>query len=107
MKTFDRRWRFKKPAFFSAAALLLAVLLAGCDENPVDKYGTGLVDTYKSVQPAADAASVSLLRQSIKAFRAAYGRYPDSLGELEAFAGTKLDSEKYDYNPSTGTIALK
>ena len=88
-----------------AGALMLFFL--GCKENPVEQYGTGLVDAYKKAEPAADEANVAMLRQSIQAFRAAQGRFPESLEELEGMTGTSIDPEQYLYDPGTGQLSRK
>lgn len=87
--------------------MLLLTFAAGCKENPVEEYGTGLVDKYQSTQKDADAASLSLLRQSIRMYRTANGRYPASLDELSAATGTELDPEKFAYDPATGELTLR
>lgn len=86
--------------------MLLLAFAAGCKENPVEEYGTGLVDKYQSTQKDADAASLSLLRQSIQLYRTANGRYPASLDELASATGTELDPEKYSYDPASGELTL-
>lgn len=82
-------------------------MFTGCEENPVDEYGTGLIKAYKQSQPAADSANLRLLQQSAETFRAARGRYPRDLSELEAFTGAQIPSGKFSYDPSSGQISLK
>jgi hypothetical protein len=87
------------------AVVLLMAAAAGCDrENPVEKYGTGLTDSYKRAERAAEDATLSALRGSIAAYRSANGRYPQDLKELSAFSGLEVDAEKYGYDPATGEI---
>lgn len=99
-----------RPARLILLILFFAVLLlfsAGCKENPVEEYGTGIVESYKSTGQKADQASLSLLKTSIRTFYTANGRYPESLDELSQSTGARLDPSRYDYNPETGEIALK
>lgn len=88
-------------------SLCLVFLVSGCEDNPVDRYGTGLVDSYKSTQEKADAASLALARSAAQTFRTANGRYPESLEELSSSMGSNLDPSKYSYDPATGEISLK
>jgi hypothetical protein len=90
---------------FVAGALTL--LFLGCEENPVEQYGTGLVDAYKKAEPAADEANLAMLQQSIQAFRAAKGRFPENLEELQGMTGTSIDPEQYLYDPGTGQLSRK
>jgi hypothetical protein len=86
---------------------MLMALFLGCEENPVEQYGTGLVDAYKKAEPAADAANLAMLRQSVQAFRAANGRFPESLEELQGMTGTPIDPQLYLYNPETGELSMQ
>jgi hypothetical protein len=96
-----------KRLFLLAFSLCLVFLVSGCEDNPVDRYGTGLVDSYKSTQEKADAASLAMTRSAVQTFRTANGRYPESLEELSSSTGTKLDASKYAYDPATGEISPK
>jgi hypothetical protein len=84
-----------------------ALLFLGCEENPVEQYGTGLVESYKKAEPAANEANLAMLRQSIQAFRAANGRFPENLEELQGMTGTPIDPEQYLYDPGTGQLSMK
>lgn len=96
-----------KALCMTAAVLSLALFVLGCEGNPVEEYGTGLVNAYQSTGQKADRASLSLLKTSIRTFHTAHGRYPESLEELSQSTGTRLDPSHYDYDPATGEIALK
>jgi hypothetical protein len=86
----------------------LTIIFASCkDKNPVEQYGDTLIKTYKNTQQFGDRTSLQNLQESTKAFHAANGRYPNDLKELEGFTGTALDSNKYEYDPSRGTITQK
>lgn len=87
------------------SALLALFLLSGCEENPVRDYGTGLVETYKSTEKKAGAANLAVAQRTVEAFRAANGRYPESLDELKSFSTIELDPSVYDYDPATGRIS--
>jgi hypothetical protein len=94
-----------KAICLSTAALLLIAFVSGCSENPVRDYGTGLVETYKSTEKEADAANLAVAQRTVEAFRAANGRYPESLEELKSFSTIALDPSVYDYDPATGRIS--
>ena len=85
----------------------LTLLFLACEENPVEQYGSGLMDAYKKAEPAADEANLAMLRQSIQAFRAAQGRFPESLEELQGMTGTPIDAEQYRYDSGTGELSRK
>lgn len=86
----------------------LTIIFACCEnKNPVEQYGDTLIKTYKKTQQFGDKTSLQNLQESMKAFRAANGRYPKDLKELEGFTGIALDSNKYEYDPSKGTITQK
>ncbi len=87
------------------SALLALFLLSGCEENPVEEYGAGLVETYKSTEKKADAANLAVAQRAVAAFRAANGRYPEGLEELKSFSTIALDPALYDYDPATGRIS--
>jgi hypothetical protein len=91
-------------------SLFLAFVLclsAACRENPVEEYGTDLVDSYEHSRKAGDAASLEGAKRSITVYRATEGRYPAGLEEISASMGTELDPAVYDYDPSTGRISLR
>jgi hypothetical protein len=89
---------------FLLLAALWALPFVGCEANPVHEYGTGLLKSREKAATTADAASLQALRQSIQAFRAAEGRYPESVEELAAFSGLELSPQAYAYDPETGAI---
>ena len=72
--------------------------------NPVEKYGDDVTKAYKGTQQFGKQMDVKNLQDAIRSFQVMNGRYPRDLGELEHFTGTPLDSSKYDYDPSAGTI---
>lgn len=88
-------------------AFLLSVFFISCKDNPVDDYGTTVVDKYKSTEQLADRISLQNIQQSVTTFRLTNGRFPEDLEELSDFSGTILDPEKYDYDPSTGKVTEK
>jgi len=80
----------------------------GCEsKNPLEQSGDTLIKAYKNTQQFGDRTSLQNLQESIKAFSAARGRYPNDLKEMEEFTGVTLDSSKYEYDPSTGKIAQR
>ena len=80
------------------------LLLASCKDNPAEQYGTTLVQSLKSAKRIDAAVNVQDVRKSIQEFYAANGRYPADLGEVQNFNGMVLKSDKYDYDPATGTL---
>ena len=90
--------------FFAA----LAALAACTDEkNPAQQYGNTMVQSLKSAKSVENKANVEEVRKSIQEFYAANGRYPADLKELLTFNGITLQSDKYDYDPATGTLTEK
>ena len=88
--------------------VIQAVICFGCEsKNPVEQYGDTLIKSYKNTQQVGDRTSLQNLKESINAFNAAHGRYPNDLKELAEFTGIALDSTKYEYDPSTGKIVQK
>lgn len=86
------------------SSMLLISFAAGCQENPVEQYGTGLVDAHKKAEETAAAATLAAIRRSITAYKAANGENPASLNDIVAFMGVELDMETYDYDPVTGKV---
>ncbi len=88
--------------------LCFAALFFSCkDKNPVEQYDNTHIKTYKDSQQFGEKTTVRNLQESIRAFYAANGRYPNDLKELEDFTGVLLDSSKYDYDPATGVITQR
>jgi hypothetical protein len=89
--------------------LALALVPYGCERenNPVDQYGTGLVDAYKESQAAGEQATLSAIRSAVAVHRATEGKYPESLDAIAAGMGTPLDPDVYAYDPATGSVGLK
>lgn len=88
--------------------VIQALICFGCEsKNPFEQSGDTLIKSYKNTQQFGDRTSLQNLQESIKAFSAAHGRYPNDLKELEEFTGVTLDSSKYEYDPSTGTMTQR
>jgi hypothetical protein len=99
-----------RKGYLIALAIVLACSASGCKEapkNPVEEYGTGLLNSYERSKGAARASDLDTLRRTISAFKASNGRYPESLDEAAAFMGAEIDPDLYDYDPETGRIALR
>ncbi len=62
---------------------------------------------YKDSQSAADQANLDALKTAVSNYRAANERYPNSLQDVGNLLNTQIDLTKYDYDPATGTVALK
>ena len=90
------------------ALVIQGTVYLGCEsKNPLEQSGDTLIKAYKNTQQFGDRTSLQNLQESIKAFSAARGRYPNDLKEMEEFTGVTLDSSKYEYDPSTGKIAQR
>jgi len=89
--------------------ILSFVTLASCkdDKNPAQQYGDTMVQSLKSAKKLDSSVNVQQVRKSIQEFYAANGRYPADLNELATFNGMTLKSDKYDYDPATGTLTEK
>lgn len=83
--------------------------LASCsdEKNPAQQYGNTMVQSLKSAKNVENKVNVEEVRKSTREFYAANGRYPADLNELSTFNGITLKSDKYDYNPATGTLTEK
>jgi hypothetical protein len=96
--------------------LLLLIPLAACEEkkagesksrNPVEQYGDDVTRAYTGTKRFAGQIDAKGLQDAIRSFQVMNSRYPKDLAELEHFIGSPLDSGKYDYDPSTGTVKEK
>jgi len=87
--------------------LFISIGFTACKDNPAEKYGDTVIEKYKDTQEFGDRVSLQRLQQAVQTFRITNGRLPESLEELENFTGEKLDKNRYDYDPDTGTLALK
>ena len=99
-----------KSIFIGAVLVITLILgLSSCkdSENPVQQYGNTMVQSLKSAKQLDATVNVQQVQKSIQEFNAANGRYPADLSEVAAFNGLTLKSDKYDYNPSTGTLTEK
>ena len=86
----------------------LFLVFAACeDKNPAQQYGNTMVQSLKTTKSVENKANVEEVRKSIQEFNAANGRYPADLNELLTFNGITLKSDKFDYNPATGTLTEK
>lgn len=75
--------------------------------NPAEKYGDDVTRAYTGTQRFANQMDSKSLQDAIRSFHTINGRYPSDLEELGHFAGSPLDSRKYEYDPSAGTIKAK
>jgi hypothetical protein len=66
-----------------------------------------MMKSYKSAQKLDAKLNVQQVQISIQEFYVANGRYPADLNELSLMSGLTLKCEKYDYNPSNGTLTEK
>lgn len=85
----------------------LAVLSSCESKNPVEQYGDDVTKAYKGTQQFGSQMDVKNIQDAIRSFQVMNGRYPNDLKEIEHFTGTPLDGSKYEYDPSTGTLAAR
>ena len=101
--------------FFAPKLLIILCIVSffftwGCKEkpkNPVEEYGNTLINAYQKSQGAVEIANLDAIKKSIRRYRAEHEEYPKSLTDIEDLAGITIDPDKYDYDPATGTVALK
>ena len=87
--------------------VLCGVLSCSEEKSTVKQYGNTLTQSYKSAKKVDKDLNVQQVQKSIQDFNAANGRYPANLGELSSFSGLTLASDKYTYEPATGTLTEK
>jgi hypothetical protein len=85
------------------------IVLPSCsdDKYPVQQYGNGMTQSYKSARKLDSKVNVLEVRKSIQEFYAANGRYPADLNELSGFNGITLKGDKYEYDLANGTLVEK
>ena len=85
------------------------LVLAACsdDKNPVQQHGNSMVQSLKTTKNVEKKVNVLEVQKSIQEYYAANGRYPADLNELAAFNGMTLESDKYAYDPATGTLSQR
>ncbi len=86
--------------------LFLFFILVSC-KNPVEQYGDEVTDAYKRTERFSNEMSLKELQKAIQAFSVSNGRYPETMEELEEFAGIQVSHEQFDYDPNTGIISLR
>jgi hypothetical protein len=87
----------------------LCFALSACsdDKNPAQQYGNTMVQSLKTTKSVEKKVNVLAVQKSIQEYYAANGRYPADLNDVETFNGMVLESDKYDYDPATGTLTQK
>jgi hypothetical protein len=99
-----------KRSLFGGVVLLVAFLaVAACsdEQNPAKQYGNTMVNSLKTTKKVEKNVDVLTMQRSIQEFYAANGRYPADLNEVAAFNGMTLNSDQYEYDPSTGSLTQK
>lgn len=86
---------------------LLVVVSCSDDKNPVQQHGNAMTQSYKSAQKLDSKVNILEVRKSVQEFYATNGRYPADLNELSGFNGVTLKSDKYIYDPASGTLVEK
>jgi hypothetical protein len=100
MKRVSTRWTIP-------LGLCLALFACSDDKNPAQQYGNTMVQSLKTTKNVEKKVNVLAVQKSIQEYYAANGRYPADLNEVATFNGMALESDKYDYNPATGTLTQK
>jgi hypothetical protein len=87
--------------------LFSTVFLFGCEKNPVEEAGNAYIGAYKRGQEAGKTGNLYAVKQSLQAYHAVHGSYPETLEDLDAMIGEDLDTSLFDYDPQTGKVSLK
>jgi hypothetical protein len=95
------------PGWIISLVLCLALIACSDDKNPAQQYGNTMVQSLKTTKNVEKKVNVLAVQKSIQEYQAANGRYPADLNEVAAFNGITLESDKYEYNPATGTLTEK
>ena len=66
-----------------------------------------MVNSLKTAKKVEKKVNVLEVQKSIQEYYAANGRYPADLNEVTAFNGIALETDRYDYDPATGTLTEK
>ncbi len=91
-----------------ALSLLFTQLMFGCEQkNPVSEYGNSLISAYEKGKKGGEEANLKNVRDAIRAYHAANGKYPETTKEIEDIMGSQVNFDLYQYNPETGDIKLK
>ena len=99
----------KTTAWMALLGMSSALIIASCndDKNPARQYGNTMVHSLKSAKKFDATVNVLEVNKSIQEYYAANGRYPADLNELSTFNGMTLNSDQYDYDPTTGSLTEK
>lgn len=87
--------------------LCLALFACTDEKNATQQYGNTMVESLKTAKKVEKKVNVLEVQKSIQEYYAANGRYPADLNEVTAFNGITLETDRYDYNPATGTLTEK
>jgi hypothetical protein len=83
--------------------LLISSFIFSCEEkpkNPVAEYGDTMMNSYQKGKQAGETGNLDC-QSTIRAYHAAYDRYPQNLEEIKGLLGSEMDFSKYDYDPKT------
>jgi len=90
-----------------AVLLVLSVLAACKEKNPVAEYGDTMVNSYQKGKQAAVDGNLDAVQKALQAYHAANDKYPEKLEEIDPLlGGTNVDFSKYNYDPQNGTVTL-
>ncbi len=77
------------------------------EKNPAQQYGNTMVQSLQSAKSTKKKENIAEVQKSIQEFYAANGKYPENLDELKSFNGITLESDNYEYDPTTGSLIKK
>ena len=90
--------------------LLISSFIFSCEEkpkNPVAEYGDTMMNSYQKGKQAGETGNLDAVRNAVRAYHAAYDRYPQNLEEIRSLLGSEMDFSKYDYDPQNGAVNIK
>ena len=94
----------RSPAIVIALFGLCLSINACSDEKGTQQSGSAVFQPLKTTKNVGHKLNLLEVQKSIQEYHAANGRYPADLSEVAAFNGVTLESDKYVYDPATGTV---
>lgn len=88
----------------------MMTFLFACQEkpkNPVAIYGDTMIDSYQKGKQAGESGNLDAVKKALAAYYATNEKYPRTLDEIKPLLNQNLDISVYDYDPGTGSVALK
>lgn len=79
----------------------------GCKKDPIKETAEGLVDSYEGSKMAAARATLKSMQDAVRAYHAENNTYPGTLEEVAGLMSSSVDTDQYEYDPSTGQVSLR